>query len=59
MRLNLFKFPPVRSLIMEHFKGEVIEFESDDENENLEESNSDDHEGENSELAQNSWLPST
>ncbi|PQJ30119.1 hypothetical protein [Rubritalea profundi] len=42
------------AFIMEHFKGEVIEFESDDENENLEESNSDDHEGENSELAQNS-----
>ena len=24
MRLNLFKFPPVRSLIMEHFKGILI-----------------------------------
>lgn len=42
------------AFIMEHFKGEVIEFESDDEEENLEESNSDDPEGENSELAQNS-----
>jgi hypothetical protein len=42
------------AFIMERFKGELIEFESDDEEENLEESNSDDPAGKNSELAQNS-----
>lgn len=40
--------------ILERFKGELIEFESDDENENLDQANFDAGNDENSELAQNS-----